>query len=105
MEPPSVPVRCASSSEARWVSYAAYVDSFPAPENVDDAESFLAFISALRNDFLTRPETWQNETLPDFLEGALSWSEDTHFGITQGLEHASPWKRIAVLLYCGKIYE
>jgi hypothetical protein len=81
------------------------MDFHPTPENVDDAESFLEFVAALRNDFLMHPETWQNKSLPDFLDGALSWSDDTHFGITQGLKDASPWKRIAVFLYCGKIYE
>jgi hypothetical protein len=77
----------------------------PEPENVHDAASFLAFVGALRQDFLAHPEAWQNTTLPDFLDGALSWSEDTNFGISQGLEDSNAWTRIAVFLYCGKICE
>jgi hypothetical protein len=49
---------------------------------------------------------WQNGTIEQFLEAALSWAEDTGFGRTQGLaDNVVPWRRLAVFLYTGKIYE
>jgi len=47
-------------------------------------------------------ESW---TVELFLEGALSWAEATDMGLTQGLTPDNPWKRFAVFLYCGKIFE
>jgi hypothetical protein len=46
-----------------------------------------------------------NHTIADFLDAAVSWAEDSSFGAQQGLIDAAPWKRFAVFLYCGKIYE
>ena len=47
----------------------------------------------------------QNITIEPFLEAACAWAEDTDFGARQDLSGASPWKKFAVFLYCGKIYE
>jgi hypothetical protein len=48
---------------------------------------------------------WENVTIESFLEAACAWAEDTNFGAAQALSDASPWKKFAVFLYCGKIYE
>jgi hypothetical protein len=48
---------------------------------------------------------WENHTIESFLEAAGSWAHATDFGFPQGLADASPWKKMAVFLYCGKIYE
>jgi len=34
-----------------------------------------------------------------------AWAKDSEFGIRQGLKDASPWRKFAAFLYCGKIYE
>ena len=43
--------------------------------------------------------------IAEALEAAQAWAEDSNFGESQGLKEASPWKKFAVFLYCGKIYE
>jgi hypothetical protein len=89
-------------------------------ELVTDEQSFLAFARALMLDRLAaaRAETsvpsspygrdagsWENTSIESFLEGAISWAEDSQFGARQGLQSENPWKKFAVFLYCGKIYE
>ena len=52
------------------------------------------------------PRGWQNLTIEDFLEAALAWAEASNFGRSQGVDDsANPWRRLAIFLYCGKIYE
>jgi hypothetical protein len=89
-------------------------------EEVRDEKSFLVFVDALRRDrelaaagekaspsgiFGPSQRGWENITIESFLEAAYAWAEDTEFGATQDLREASPWKKFAVFLYCGKIYE
>ena len=89
-------------------------------ESVSDEKSFLAFVAALQRDrelavaaeraspaaeFGPDRGGWENVTIESFLEAARAWAEDSEFGARQGLKDASPWKRFAVFLYCGKIYE
>jgi len=89
----------------------------PNPDTVHDEQSFLEFVRTLAADrrladldgrpaIYAAPRGWQNDTIEQFLESAVSWAEDSGFGRTQGLsEDASPWRRFAVFLYSGKIYE
>ena len=89
-------------------------------ECVTDQESFLVFVSALAQDRVSaaRAETqdpappygadaggWENKSIETFLDAAVAWAEDSNFGATQGLATASLWRKFAVFLYCGKIYE
>jgi hypothetical protein len=74
-------------------------------ETVSDETTFLAFVRALAADRRHALEAWENESIEGFLEAASSWAEDSDFGSKQGLSSASPWKKFAVFLYCGKIYE
>lgn len=85
-------------------------------EAVADAASFLAFVRALIadrrgeigetvDDFGRGVRGWENHSIEDFLEAALSWAESTDVGASHGLSEASTWKRFATFLYCGKIYE
>ena len=48
---------------------------------------------------------WENTTIEDYLESALSWAKFTNMGYSQGLSEEPNWKSFAVFLYCGKIYE
>lgn len=89
-------------------------------ERVNSEESFLAFIKALAKDrrdavvverknpksrFGSGAGGWEKTSIEDYLEGATAWAEDTNFGRTQGLPPDNYWKRFAVFLYLGKIYE
>ncbi|WP_148715913.1 hypothetical protein [Chitinolyticbacter meiyuanensis] len=76
---------------------------------VTDEASFLAFVAALHADRLVQEQGentgWQAQGIAAFLEAALTWGETTQLGRTQGLRDASPWKRCAMLLYSGKVYD
>jgi hypothetical protein len=74
-------------------------------EAVVDEATFLDFVRALTTDRLENAQAWESGTIEDFLEAASSWADDSEFGSRQGLASASPWKKFAVFLYCGKIYE
>lgn len=85
-------------------------------EAVVDETTFLSFVAALAEDrratvaspvdgFGRDGHGWENSTIEGFLEAAHAWAEDSEFGSRQGLASASPWKKFAVFLYCGKIYE
>jgi hypothetical protein len=84
-------------------------------EAVNDEQSFLRFVSALQaeresvaNGYVSPSGDalgWENSTIEAFLEAALRWAEDSDFGRRVQLVDVSPWKRFAVFLYCGKIYE
>lgn len=43
---------------------------------VTDRSSFIKFLDLLRQDLLQHPETWENKTLPDFLEALATYTED-----------------------------
>lgn len=92
-------------------------------EAVVDETTFLAFVEALADDRRVADRTaadaagevqdaagevqnsWENDSIQDFLEAGHAWAQDSAFGAKQGLASASPWKKFAVFLYCGKIYE
>ncbi|PKN26496.1 MAG: hypothetical protein CVU65_05455 [Deltaproteobacteria bacterium HGW-Deltaproteobacteria-22] len=89
-------------------------------ERVTDQESFMAFARALAQDRASAVQAeakspashygadaggWENTSIEAFLEAAVAWAEDSNFGTTQGLATVSPWRKFAVFLYCGKIYE
>ena len=74
-------------------------------EAVTDERTFLEFVRALANDRRTDGEAWENDSIEDFSEASCSWAVDSGFGVRQGLSTVSLWKKFAVFLYCGKIYE
>ncbi|AJQ95081.1 DUF7660 family protein [Gynuella sunshinyii] len=89
-------------------------------EIVDDENSFLAFVEALKKDRENaialekkNPSSphdsdaggWENVTIESFLEAAHAWAIDSDFGASQGLSSDNIWKKMATFLYCGKIYE
>ena len=88
--------------------------------SVADQSSFLAFARALKADreraaqkekglagssVEHEVETWRNATIEAFLGAAIAWAEDSRFGASQGLKHDNPWRKFAVFLQCGKMYE
>jgi hypothetical protein len=48
------------------------VDDF----EVTDRHTFIKFLNLLLKDFLDNPESWENKTLPDFLEALSAYTED-----------------------------
>ena len=88
-------------------------------DKVVDEKSFLDFVRALQadkedenrkekenpsNPYSHGWNGWENSTIDGFLESAVAWAEDSNFG--EKLEpNANHWKRFALFLYGGKIYE
>ncbi|RPJ53839.1 MAG: hypothetical protein EHM23_30135 [Acidobacteria bacterium] len=84
---------------------------------VEDERTFLLFVEALRADRAAEDSVgqvdsfgrgelgWENHTIEEFLEAALSWAHDSHFGQTVGLADAPPWRKMATFLLAGKSYE
>ena len=50
---------------------------------------------------------WENTTIESFLEAAIAWSEDSHFGEQiQGLSiENNSWRKFAFFLLAGSRYE
>ncbi len=80
---------------------------------VESRESFILFVRELINDRenarkseIENPDKnkygdasdWENSTVEHFLDGAVSWLEDSE-------RNNLSWKLMAEFLYCGKIYE
>lgn len=86
-------------------------------DEVQNSQSFLAFAKALLEERKKEDQSdqkepfglsefgWENDTISSFLESAIAWAEDTDFGIDQGIDPKNLWRRFALFLYSGKIYE
>lgn len=88
-------------------------------DNVKDQKSFIVFVKALQadkddedlkekekpsNPYSHGCNGWENNTISGFLESAVAWAEDTNF--REKFEPESNiWKKLALFLYGGKIYE
>lgn len=87
---------------------------------VCDEKSFLEFVNTLIADLERAIEAekqnpsspygvdaggWENVSIERFLEAAVSWAEDSNFGLNQRLPASNPWRWFAAFLYSGKIYE
>ncbi|WP_223164561.1 DUF7660 family protein [Massilia rubra] len=96
------------------------IDLSTMADAVHDEPSFLAFLEALRADWLDeqrkekeQPSSpygpgangWENHTIGDFLDAAHSWGEASAEGLRYYKVPDNPWCRMAQILWMGKIYE
>jgi hypothetical protein len=88
-------------------------------EKVNDQKSFLEFARALQADkedenrkekespsspYSSGWNGWQNSSIETFLDAAIAWADASNFG--ENFETVDNlWKKFALFLYCGKIYE
>lgn len=74
-------------------------------ENVDSREEFLLFMKALIRSFHKERETWENQTLSDYLRSIESWVEDLDgFYLNEAIPDID-WEFLAAVLYAGSSYE
>ena len=88
-------------------------------QSVKDADSFIAFLEALRHDlpnpgqvaqadglsaYMTGVSGWMNTSIPDILDAAIAGARDNHVG-TRAQTAAEAWRAAAEIIYLGKIYE
>lgn len=84
-------------------------------DSVCDEQSFLHFVEALHKERLAYEGSkiaidgfqgpWANHTIASFLDGALSWAEDSNFGTRPGPKSSNPWQLFASFLWAGRSYE
>ena len=89
-------------------------------EAVSDETSFVAFVTALAEDWedertkeKSKPSSpygpgangWENGTIGAFLERSAAWAEDTRAGTAFYQVPTNPWRRCADILHAGKFYE
>lgn len=79
-------------------------------DKVHDEETFLEFVRLLSTDCKKHNSNyshdWANSSIESYLESALAWAEDSQFGKSQDATLVkNHWKRFAMFLYAGKIYE
>lgn len=76
---------------------------------VTDRQTFIKFLDLLKKDFLENPESWENKTLPDFIEALSAYAEDIqgYYDNTNQNINAdkADWKTFADIFKGAKIYE
>lgn len=76
---------------------------------VSDRQTFVKFLSLLRQDLLENPENWENKTIPDFLEALSSYAEDIqgyYNNMKQDVNADKPnWQTFADIFKGATMYE
>ena len=76
---------------------------------VTDRQTFIKFLDLLRQDYLTNLESWENKTLPDFLEALSAYAEDIqgyYDNMKQDVNVDQPnWQIFADIFKGATIYE
>jgi hypothetical protein len=95
---------------------------FDVLSSVQDEETFLLFLLALRDDreasvvqegahpsspFGPDARGWENTNIERFLEAAVSWARASSKGLPLAdyVPSSNPWRRCADILYVAKSYE
>ncbi|MFZ1789172.1 MAG: hypothetical protein WAT92_12695 [Saprospiraceae bacterium] len=76
---------------------------------VTNRQSFIKFLDLLHKDFLENPESWENKSLPAFLEALSAFTEDIqgYYDNTKLNVNADKpdWQTFADIFKGAKIYE
>ena len=76
---------------------------------VTDRQSFIKFLDLLCKDFLDNPESWENKSVPDFLEALRAYTEDIqvyYYNTNQNINADQPrWSTFTDIFKGATIYE
>ncbi len=76
---------------------------------VTDRQSFIKFLDLLHKDFLNNPESWENKSLPDFLEALSAYTKDIqgyYYNTKQNINADQPdWSTFADIFKGATMYE
>jgi hypothetical protein len=76
---------------------------------VTDRQTFIQFLDLLQKDLLGNPESWENKTLPDFLEALSAYTKDIqgyYDNMKEGINADKPsWGTFADIFKGARIYE
>jgi hypothetical protein len=77
-------------------------------ERIQDRADLVQFLRALSRSRTQRPERWENQDLPAFLDALAAWTEDLD-GYFESRGEAIPqnpsWKLLATMLLAARVYE
>jgi hypothetical protein len=77
--------------------------------NVKDKQSFIEFLELLHQDYLENKDKWENQTLKDFLEALILYTEDIDGYYKNFKENTdaniASWKLFADILKGTRFYE
>ena len=89
-------------------------------ERVVDERSLIHFLRVLGHDWHTERQLeadvplspyahaalgWENRSIGEYLEAMIDWAEASEEGLRFYDVPDNPWRRIADILFAGKIYE
>lgn len=76
---------------------------------VTNTQTFIKFLDLLYKDFSDNPESWENKSLPDFLEALSAYTEDIqgyYDNTKQNINADKPdWSTFADIFKGARIYE
>ncbi len=76
---------------------------------VTNRQTFIEFLKLLRKDFLDNSESWENKSLPDFLDALSAYAEDIqgyYNNTNQNINADTPdWSTFADIFKGAKTYE
>jgi hypothetical protein len=83
------------------------------PDSVQSRRDLISFLNQLKADFEANGPSWENKSLPDFLEALAMWAEDMDgYYLNAGLsaevdltKQTVKWRVFADLLMAARIYE
>ena len=79
-----------------------------APSTIQSRTDFITLLRTLLRELRDKPETWENRTLPQFLEALAAWIEDLDgFYRNQGrsVPDQPSWEMLAEMLLAARVYE
>ncbi len=77
-------------------------------EKVRSKEDFVAVVRELERSLREKPATWENDTLPRFLEAMAAWTEvmDGYYrNIGDAVPREPSWRLFADILSAAAVYE
>lgn len=77
-------------------------------DRIDTRHDFVAFLGALRDDLRAYPQSWENGTLPDYLDvlAVVTESLEQRFtNLGETLPEQPTWRLVADILLTARNYE
>ena len=81
--------------------------------SIKSKDDLVAFLKLLNKEYKENGDSWENGTLPDFLEALTSWAEDmdgyyANLGLASEIDleqNSALWRVFADMLMAARVYE
>lgn len=77
-------------------------------QSVRTRDDFVTLVRALQAQLRNKPDEWENQDLPTFLEALASWVEDMegyYRNSGQPVPDPPTWKALGEMLLAARVYE